>query len=195
MDRKTFLSVAGLITGGIFMNNTYITIKKIKPEEFLFEDDGKIPNSKLPLLIYHEAFTEQGIKGAEWLEEVFNRNSWSNSWRWGVYSYHHYHSNAHEVLGVFSGYAVLQMGGEKGSKLKVKAGDIIVIPAGTGHKNISCSTDFTVVGAYPNGMNPDLMKGKAGERPQADKNIAAVPIPSADPLLGTDEGLIQIWKK
>lgn len=195
MNRKSFLSVAGLLAGGMIMNNTYASIKTLKPEEFLFEDDGKIPNSRLPVLVYREAFSEKGNKGAEWLEDVFAMNSWTNSWRWGVYSYHHYHSNAHEVLGIFSGNAVLQLGGEKGSKVKVKAGDIIVIPAGTGHKNISCSSDFTVVGAYPNGMSPDLMKGDAGERPQADKNIKAVPIPAADPLLGTDDGLRKIWKK
>lgn len=187
--------MAGVLAGGILMNNIYASVKSIKPAEYLFEDDGKIPNSKLPALVYHEAFKEKGMKGAEWLEDVFARNNWTNSWRWGVYSYHHYHSNVHEVLGVFSGNAVLQLGGEKGARVKVKAGDIIVIPAGTGHKNISCSADFTVVGAYPNGMSPDLMKGNAGERPQADKNIAAVPIPGADPLLGTDDGLRKIWKR
>lgn len=194
MNRKRFLSIGGTLLGGIFMNNTLLALKKIKPEEFLFNDDGKIPNSKLPLLVYHQAFTEHGNRGAEWLENIFTQNNWTNSWRWGVYSYHHYHSNTHEVLGVYSGYAILHMGGEKGAKIKVKTGDIIVIPAGTGHKNINCSTDFSVVGAYPNGMKPDLMKGDSGERPQADKNIAAVPLPDADPLLGPDEGLRKTWK-
>lgn len=195
MERKFFIKIAGIAAGGIFMSNTFITVKKVKPEEYLFADDGKIPNSKLPLLIYHQAFNETGNKAAEWLEDVFSQNNWTNSWRWGVYSYHHYHSNTHEVLGVYNGSAVLQLGGEKGSKFKVKVGDIIIIPAGTGHKNLGCSTDFTVVGAYPNGMSPDLMKGLSDERPQADKNIASVAMPDNDPLLGPDDGLRKIWKK
>ncbi len=194
MKRQAFLSLAGIITGGIFMNNTVLTVKKLKPEQFLFEDDGKIPNSRLPLLIYHQAFDEKGIRGAEWLEEMFKQNNWTNSWRWGVYSYHHYHSNTHEVLGVYSGNATLHMGGENGTKIRVKMGDIIVIPAGTSHKNISCSSDFAVVGAYPNAMDSDLLKGNPGERPKADKNIATVPIPETDPLYGHDDGLIKIWK-
>lgn len=176
------------------MNNTLVTLRKIKPEQYFTEDDGKIPNSRLPLLVYHQAFIEKGNKGAEWLEDTFKKNNWTNAWRWGVYSYHHYHSNTHEVLGVFSGNAVLQLGGEKGIKIRVKPGDVIVIPAGTGHKNLGCSSDFTVVGAYPDGKEPDLMKGEPGERPVAVQNIAAVPLPAADPLLGPDEGLRKIWK-
>lgn len=193
MKRKSFISLTGLSLGGLFMNHTLVT-QNITPEEFYFKDDGIIPNSRLPLLIYHQAFTIPGFKGAEWLEQQFETNNWSNSWRWGVYSYHHYHSNTHEVLGVFSGNATLLLGGENGKKFKVKGGDIVIIPAGTGHKNIGCSSDFTVVGAYPNGLSPDLMKGNAGERPQADKNIAAVPVPDADPLLGRESGLRKLWK-
>lgn len=193
MDRKTFISLASMSLGGVFMSNT-VVLPNVKPEEYVFPDDGHIPNSKFPLLIYHGVFTEKGFKGAEWLEKQFALNNWANSWRWGVYSYHHYHSNTHEVLGVFSGWANLQLGGEKGKKFKVKEGDIIVIPAGTGHKNVGCSSDFSVVGAYPNGMEPDLMKGADGERPGADKNIAAVPVPDADPLLGPHYGLKNIWK-
>jgi uncharacterized protein YjlB len=193
MKRKSFLSIAGILAGGVFMNHTLITTHNVKPEELLFKDDGKIPNSKLPLLLYRQAFNEKGNRGAEWLEDTFRLNNWTNSWRWGVYSYHHYHSNTHEVLGVFSGSAVLLLGGEKGTKVKVKEGDVIVIPAGVGHKNIGCSTDFNVVGAYPEGLSPDLMKGDEGERPLADKNLARVSIPKADPLLGPDDGLCRIW--
>lgn len=98
------------------------------------------------------------------------------------------------MLGVFSGSALLHLGGEKGEKVNVQAGDIIVIPAGTGHKCISHSDDFTVVGAYPNGMVPDLNKGDKGERPKTDKNIAAVPFPATDPLFDKEGGLVEAWK-
>ena len=90
---------------------------------------------------------------------------------------------------------MLHLGGEKGEKIEVVAGDIIIIPAGVGHKNLTSSDDFGVVGAYPDGRNWDLLKGEPGERPKADKTIAALPIPDTDPLLGKSGGLKNIWKK
>ena len=157
-------------------------------------DDGSIPNNKYPLLVYQNVFDLRGSKGGDWLEERFAANNWTNTWRWGVYPFHHYHSNTHEVLGVFSGSALLHLGGEAGEKTSVQAGDLIVIPAGVSHKCIRHSEDFTVVGAYPGGLEPDLNKGEKGDRPKADENIASVPLPATDPLLGTDGGLLLIWK-
>ncbi len=163
------------------------------PKKLYFQDDGIIPNSTLPLLLYQDILEEKGEQGARRLEDKFASNNWTNSWRWGVYDFHHYHSNTHEVLGVFSGQALILLGGEKGEKVKVKPGDVIIIPAGVGHKCLSHDHNFTVVGAYPNGMQPDLLKGDNGERPNADQNIAKVPIPEADPVLGKDSGLLGIW--
>jgi uncharacterized protein YjlB len=163
------------------------------PKTFLFKDDGSIPNSRYPLLIY-QGMTSDTDASVEELEKKFQSNNWSNTWRGGLYSFHHYHSNTHEVLGVFSGEALLHMGGEKGEKIKVNTGDVLVIPAGVGHKCISHSDDFSVLGAYPNGIEPDLMKGKENERPQADKNIAETAMPETDPLFGKEQGLIKIWR-
>lgn len=161
-------------------------------QTFYFQDDGKIPNSRYPVLIYKDCFSERGDAGAEWLEKRFAENDWKNSWRNGVYAYHHYHSNTHEVLGVYKGSALLQLGGEKGQKLKLSAGDVIVIPAGVAHKNLE-SKDFAVVGAYPKGRSHDMNRGKQDERPQTDKNIAAVPIPEYDPVEGIKGDLIRLW--
>ncbi len=162
------------------------------PKKLLFKDDGQIPNSKFPLLIYKNAFEERNSAGAEWLESRFLKNGWSNSWRNGIYSFHHYHSTSHEVLGVYSGKALVHLGGEDGERVQIDAGDVIIIPAGVGHKNLK-SENLGIVGAYPEGRSWDLLKGEPGERPEADKNIAALPIPKADPLLGESEGLIQLW--
>ena len=164
----------------------------MEPEQFFFKDDGKIPNSKYPLLLYRNAFALRDSKGAKWLEEHFASNNWTNSWRNGVYSFHHYHSTSHEVLGVYEGTALLQLGGEQGEKVQVAAGDIIVIPAGVGHKNLG-SEGLGIVGAYPDGRDWDVNKGLPGERPKADENIAALPIPGKDPLLGTDGGVPVLW--
>lgn len=205
MNRRKFLLTASglsltglligknLLSGNDFQSDVQFN-ENVEPQTYFFKDDGRIPNSKYPLLVYTYVFSLTGTKGAEWLEKTFKANNWYNSWRWGVYSFHHYHSNAHEVLGIFQGSAQLQMGGEKGKILSVKAGDILVIPAGVGHKNVKSSSDFTAVGAYPDGMDWDLNKGEKGERPRADENIAKVPLPSTDPLLGKKGGVVKYWK-
>ncbi|MDT0643838.1 cupin domain-containing protein [Zunongwangia sp. F363] len=165
----------------------------MEPKKFFFKDDGTIPNNKLPLLVYKNAFDKRANEGAAWLEDTFALNNWKNSWRNGVFDYHHYHSISHEVLGVYSGSALLHLGGEKGEKIRVEAGDVIVIPAGVGHKKLESDSDFGIVGAYPNGSDYDINTGREGERPKADKNIAALPIPKNDPLQGEKQGLTKIW--
>ncbi len=197
MNRKAFISNSSLALVSIpFLKlGSMIGLENITPKTYYFKDDGIIPNSKYPLLVYQNVFSERGNAGAHFLEQKFKSNHWYNSWRWGVYPFHHYHSITHEVLGVFQGNALLHMGGPKGEKVNVKAGDILVIPAGVGHKCISHSDDFTVVGAYPNGMEWDLIKEEKDKHNQSVQNIAKVPFPSADPIAGKNEGLIIVWKK
>jgi uncharacterized protein YjlB len=175
------------------VSNTNFMVRSSPPELFYFKDDGAIPNNALPLLLYKGGFTSNA--SASKMMEHFAANKWTNSWDNGVYPFHHYHSTSHEVLGIYSGSALLHMGGDKGKRIQVEAGDVIIIPAGVAHKNLGASSDFAVVGAYPDGRDWDLLKGEKGERPKADKNIAALPIPSLDPLLGKDSGLVKIWKK
>ena len=190
MKRKDFLSLIGTMSFSL-LNHDAMSIQDIQPEKFYFNDDGRIPNSKLPLLIYRKAVSE-GITASQ-LQRQFAANNWTNSWDNGIYSYHHYHSTTHEVLGVYAGSALLHLGGETGKRLEVAAGDIIIIPAGVGHKKLESAKNFGVVGAYPEGKSWDLLKGEPGERPEADKNIARVPIPSTDPLMGKSAGLTTIW--
>lgn len=166
--------------------------KMPQPATYFFKDDGQIPNSHLPLLLYKNAFDARGAGGADWLEKTFSRHNWTNSWRNGIYNFHHYHSTSHEVLGIYAGTALVHLGGEQGQKIQVEAGDIIVIPAGVGHKNLG-SEDLGVVGAYPDGRSWDLNTGKPVERPATDHNIAALPIPAMDPLTGST-GLPDIWR-
>ena len=161
-------------------------------QTYYFKDDGRIPNNTLPLMVYKFAFPV-GNSLAEVMEETFASHNWTNAWRNGVYPYHHYHSITHEVVGIYIGHAQLQLGGENGKKIDVEAGDVIVIPAGTGHKKISQSEDFAVIGAYPNGKEYDLLTGEEGERPRADARIAAVPLPETDPVLGKEGGIAEYW--
>jgi uncharacterized protein YjlB len=157
------------------------------------EDDGIFPNSRLPLVLYRLAVKLAGHDPAAAFEQLFVENGWAGSWRNGIYPYHHYHSTAHEVLGVYRGSAKVQLGGEHGVVHEVRPGDVIIIPAGVAHKNLGSSGDFGVVGAYPHGQNPDMNYGRPGERPTSDGNIRRVALPKADPLCGIDGPLLEQW--
>jgi uncharacterized protein YjlB len=159
-----------------------------------FADDGAIPNHpSLPLLVYPGALSLPADDPAAACEAVFESNGWSGSWRDGIYPFAHYHSTAHEVLGICRGEAKVRFGGNAGIVLAVRAGDVVVIPAGVGHQNLGASADLLVVGAYPRGQSWDLCRGRADERPQALANIARVPLPTADPVYGAEGPLVEHW--
>jgi uncharacterized protein YjlB len=157
------------------------------------KDDGIFPNSKYPLLLYRKAVLVPEHDPAAIFEQLFASNGWGGSWRNGIYSYHHYHSTAHEVLGVYRGSAKVQLGGKSGVAQEVQAGDVIIIPAGVAHKNLGSTSDFGAVGAYPEGQDWDLNYGKPGERPKADRNIAAVSLPKMDPVYGVAGPMVEHW--
>jgi uncharacterized protein YjlB len=169
----------------------HLVMRETNAQSVRLEDDGRFPNNgRRPLLLYPGAVP----KDPRSIEEIFRGNGWPPAWRNGVYPYHHYHSTAHEVLGVFSGVATVRFGGEKGVTRELRAGDVVVIPAGVAHKRLSATRDFAVVGAYPRGQSWDLMRGEEGERPRADRNIAAVPDPESDPVHGAGGVLSRLWR-
>jgi len=160
----------------------------------MLADDGVFPNNaRIPLLLYLQAVPVDVDDLASDFEVLFSEHAWVNAWRNGIYTFHHYHSTAHEVLGLYRGRAVVQFGGEGGITTSVKAGDVVVIPAGVAHKKLSSSPDLAVVGAYPYGQRWDMNYGKSEERPQADQNIRRLSQPEQDPI-GAEPGLTQIWK-
>jgi uncharacterized protein YjlB len=164
------------------------------PAEERFADDGTFPNSRLPLLIYASAIDATSAS-PEAMEKLFAKNGWPPQWRASVFTYHHYHSTAHECLGVAVGEATLQLGGPQGRQFHIKAGDVVVIPAGVAHKRITASEDFLVVGAYPPGEEKwDILRGNPGDRPKADHAIARLPIPERDPVQGRDGALLRAWR-
>jgi len=164
-----------------------------EPRTTFLKDTGQFPNSRLPALIYEGALAP-GADLADRFEALFEKHGWSGAWRNGLYRVHHYHSVAHEVLGVYRGSVKVRLGGPDGPLLELRAGDVAIIPAGVAHKNESQSDDFAVVGAYPNGTGPDMQYGKDGERPRTDRNIAAVALPKQDPVGGLQGGLSRLWR-
>jgi uncharacterized protein YjlB len=157
-------------------------------------DDGAIPNSRLPLLVYRAAVDLSGEDPPAAIEATLRANGWGNGWRNGVFSYHHYHSTAHEALVVYAGSAQVQFGGGRGVVENLKPGDVVIIPAGVGHRKVGASADFRVIGAYPVGQVWDVCYGKPDERPRSDENIARVPSPIADPVFGRKGPLLTHWR-
>ena len=181
----------------------------LAPEPHLFGDDGRFPNSRYPVLVYRGVATEPAaaraavvraevvrpeVSRAALFERLFSRHQWPAAWRNGLYEQHHYHSAAHEVLGVYEGWVQARLGGEEGTLLELRAGDVIVIPAGVAHCNEAQSKDFRVVGAYPRGTEMDMFYGAPGERPRTDSNIARVPLPEQDPVFGAGGPLLELWR-
>ena len=160
-------------------------------ETYTFDDDGSIPNSSLPVLLYHGAL--DGAADAADYEELFAGRGWLGAWRDGIFPFHHFHSTAHEVLGIARGTVDVTLGGPNGRQLALAAGDVVVLPAGTGHCNAGSSADLLVVGAYPNGMRWDLRRGDPAERDEVLANIARVPLPGLDPVGGRDGPLVELW--
>jgi uncharacterized protein YjlB len=157
-------------------------------------DDGTIPNNAdLPLLVYEDALKLPPDDPAGMIEALLATNHWNGSWRNGIYPYHHYHSTAHEVLVVFAGSATVQLGGERGIRQTIQPGDVIILPAGVGHKNLGHSADFAIVGAYPEGQRWDMCYGRPGERPEANQNISRVALPRCDPIFGVKGPLMDQW--
>ncbi|MBV9114979.1 MAG: hypothetical protein JOY67_19375 [Hyphomicrobiales bacterium] len=170
---------------------------KDRLETACFEDDGRVPNSRLPVIIHRGAVEPDEEDPARAFERKFAENNWKGSWRWNIFTFHHYHSTSHEVLGIAVGHATLRLGGRKGRDFKVTAGDVIVLPAGTGHKRLASSRDFLVVGAYPEGRDRDLIKPYATSAAVHDaalSRIAGVPLPKTDPVQGKEGAVRRLWR-
>ena len=161
-----------------------------EPENLLLQANGWMANNPvLPVLIYRAA-VEAGDPSST--EARLLRNGWRPDWRDGVYPFHHYHSTAHEALACTAGEATLMLGGEGGRHVAIAAGDLLVLPAGTGHCRIAASGDFLLVGAYPDGQHWDVCRAAADE--ETLRRIAQVPPPSADPVDGPDGALPRLWR-
>jgi uncharacterized protein YjlB len=168
-----------------------------KPNALRFKDDGVIPNNpKLPFILYRSPVSLAGdFDPAAVFEELFARNGWRDSWRNGIYDYAHYHSRTHEVLGVARGHAKVRFGGERGKELRLKAGDVVVLPAGTGHQRLAGGKDLLVVGAYPPFGSYDECRTSAAEHDRALTTIPKVALPRKDPVYGRDGPLTRLWRR
>lgn len=170
-------------------------MKMADPLAFPFKGDDETPNNPaLPVLLYRDVMPSRERRdAAAWFEGLFARHGWGDGWQNGIHPFLHFHTGTHEVLGIAAGRATVQLGGAGGRAFDVAAGDVVVLPAGTGHQLLDASADLLVVGAYPrNGRFDQKRPGDMG-REAARRAVAAVPLPELDPVAGTDGPLMRLW--
>ncbi|HEY6890225.1 MAG TPA: cupin domain-containing protein [Solirubrobacter sp.] len=141
-----------------------------------------IPNHpRFPVLLYRAV-------GLDDPRAQFAAHGWGGTWVSTVFDFHHFHSTSHEALAVLSGTATIELGGPQGEAFEVVAGDVLGLPAGTGHRRVRDDGGFRVMGAYPRGQEDYDLLREADEA--ALRRIAALGPPADDPVGG--EG-IQRW--
>lgn len=166
------------------------------PQLMRLRDDGETPNNRLPLVVYRNAVRlDEDVDAVVALEETFARHGWRGAWHDGIYDFPHFHTGTHEVLGVARGTAEVEFGGRHGRIVTLQAGDVVVLPAGTGHCRRRASDDLLVVGAYPTGSRYDEPRPGEVDHATARAAIARVRLPRKDPVYGADGPLLEVWRQ
>ncbi len=172
-----------------------IPVRPVEPELVRLASDATVPDDPLlPTLVYRNVLETTAGDPAAAFAALFAANGWGGIWYDGVFPFPHYHSTAHEVLGIARGRVRLRLGGRRRLEFEARAGDALVLPAGTSHQNLGATADLLVVGAYPAGRRWDLLRGRPEELETARVNIARVPLPATDPLFGADGPLVRLWR-
>lgn len=168
-------------------------------EIFALPPSEGIPNSPLPLIIYRQALMPKPDRdeSVAHVKALLGRNGWEIAWytEKGLHPFHHYHSNAHEIVWVARGRQRGVFGGPGGVETVVAAGDLIVLPAGVGHFGLEKSDDLYMIGGFPSGEPyGNIMRGAADEQAKVADELLQVPVLTRDPLTGGEGPLTEAWR-
>ncbi|KAH7173166.1 uncharacterized protein B0J16DRAFT_418523 [Fusarium flagelliforme] len=165
-------------------------------ECYLLPPTADAPNSRLPILVYRNVLPLPRTE--ETATQFLTTHRWEKRGSWGHIGIRHFHPNSHECYGIFKGTSTLLLGkirtGE-GMEVKVKAGDVIILPAGTAHSSTQSSLDYKYIGVYPKGC--PKWRNETGNRPSEDflSVIQKVDLPEDDPVYGNDGPVTHLWHK
>lgn len=194
--KEQLKKLAETITGFGKPKPSDFTLRDRKPRLFSFKDDGKTPNNpSLPLIVYRSpVHRDDSYDPAAIFELLFQSNNWGDAWQATMYGYNHFHTGTHECLGIAKGTLLARFGGARGRQIELKAGDVVIIPAGVGHKHLRQSKDLLIVGCYPsNAGDYDEPKPSEIDHDEALARVAKVKRPLTDPVFGKKGPLRSIW--
>lgn len=172
---KSSISLQSLTLNGMQISRVFLTALPPWPN-----------NERVPLLIYRNTYDPSTHgDGAS----LFIKNGWTNPWTWQIFSYHHYHTITWEALLCIKGKADVQFGGDEGIRTFLEEGDLVLIPPGVVHKQLSSTRDFTLLGAYPDHEGchtPNFDTVRSAASKQELQNILNTPDPVRCPIFGLD---------
>ncbi|KAL4946395.1 hypothetical protein BDV06DRAFT_208694 [Aspergillus oleicola] len=170
------------------------------PNTYYLPRTEHTPNNPLPVLHYKNVLPYPRTE--EEVTKFLTANKWTKRGTWGAIWVSHFHPNSHECYGIFQGSSTLLLGaaGEDGTenvglRVTVHTGDVIVLPAGTGHSSVESTDDYRYIGVYPEGCpqwRNEYGKMKIDEKTFRDE-VAGVGYPEEDPVYGKDGPLMQLW--
>jgi uncharacterized protein YjlB len=174
------------------MNRQFLTPRspqKVEITRLKIPAGDQVPNNPdHPAIIARDAL--EGAHDDRAVRGLIEGNGWGGTWTSTVFDYHHFHPDAFEALAVASGSATLMLGGPQGETLEVRAGDVMILPPGFGHRRLAMSDGFQICGAYPPGQeNYTILR--AGYDDAMLRQIAAVAKPRTDPVWGADGALLK----
>lgn len=149
------------------------------------KDDGTFPNNEeYPALLYKSAFMGTEADGRRMIMEG---GDWTPPWVWGIFSYHHYHSKAWELLLCIRGEASVQFGGNSGPTVTVAMGDLVFVPPGLAHKQMNEKNGFALLGSYPTaGFDGSIDTLTGPPTKEQRERIAKCHVPERDPFFHLD---------
>lgn len=159
-----------------------------------FQPSAGVPNSGLPLVLW-KGRAPRSQDGGRDICRLYERNGWQGTWVYHVFPYWHFHTLGHEVLTGVAGSARIGFGGEGGIEVDVEPGDVVIIPAGVGHKRLTSSEGFLVAGGYPPGQSGNIVRPGDIDEAVLRRAIEAVALPETDPISGKADGVVAAWRE